>query len=708
MQIDSVAYVQEGRAASVPAFRAYRDMGSRLPDIFLSYSREDQTIARLFAEGFEREGFGVWWDATLNPGEAYDEVTEKALIEAKAVVVLWSKKSVASRWVRAEATQANDNKTLVPVMIEPCKRPIMFELTHTADLSHWKGDRSDKVWQSYVAAVRLFVERGEPVRAAPPTATGSGPVQRFSAASLGVLAAVVIIAAGIVWAVTRSSGKTAPQATQTAQAGGSPAGAKAVSASAGVSLAVLPFVDMSPEHNQDYFSDGLSEELINQLAQIKDLRLTARTSSFAFKGKNEDVRVIGEQLGVGNVLEGSVRKAGNRLRITAELINSRDGTDVWSRTYDRDLSDVFAVQEEIAMQVSDALSVTLDVGELSRAKGGTTNLEAYDKYLQGLELLRQFGTKQALQAAELLREAVALDPAFARAWASLYDALGVTAIFVPQNAGAARKEMAEAVAKVLELAPNAWWAQDLRVRYLLGQHKWSEAQAAADVAEASAPTSANLCEYGIYVGRLKESVPCLERIRQADPLSIAPSLNLQVVLDMVGRPAEAQAEYERSRNLVGDHGIEDSFALIRLWKRKDAQLAAIKAQFGVVIKDGTAVTPFMRTVAERPDDKGTALTAVRQAFADPARQNSSSMITVALYADHFGDKDIALAALRRAFVDHREIAFFLLWYPYETDLHADPRFKQILRDLGLVDYFRASGKWPDFCKPVGKDDFECD
>lgn len=446
---------------------------------------------------------------------------------------------------------------------------------------------------------------------------------------------------------------------------------------------------------------------MNQLAQIKDLHLTARTSSFAFKGKNEDVRVIGEQLGVDNVLEGSVRKAGNRLRITAQLINSRDGTDLWSRTYDRDLSDVFAIQEEIATQVSDALSVTLDVGELSRAKGGTTNLEAYDKYLQSLALVRQFGPKDALQAAELCREAVALDPAFARAWAGLYDALSLTTIFVPENADAARKAMADAAAKVLKLAPNAWWAQALRVRYLLGEHKWSEALAAANVAEASARTSANLCEYGAFVGRLKDSVPCFERVRQADPLSIGASLNLQTLLDMAGRPVEAQAEYERSRNLVGDHGIEDLFALFRLWKRKDVQPAAIKAQFGVVLNDSTVASPLMRIVANRPDDKGTALAAIRQAFADPANQDSSSLFVIALYADHFGDKDIALAALRRAFVDRREIFFPLLWYPFETDAHADPRFKSILRDLGLVDYFRSSGKWGDFCKPVGQDDFEC-
>jgi len=161
-------------------------MGSRLPDIFLSYSRDDQTTARLFAEGFEREGLSVWWDATLNPGEAFDQVTEKALREAQAVVVLWSKKSVDSRWVRAEATQANENKTLVPVMIEACKRPIMFELTHTADLSQWTGERKDQTWQSFLAGVRLFVERGGAVSGGSPVASTSGasvsPVIRASTA----------------------------------------------------------------------------------------------------------------------------------------------------------------------------------------------------------------------------------------------------------------------------------------------------------------------------------------------------------------------------------------------------------------------------------------------------------------------------------------------------------------------------------------------
>src|SRR5437867_7370069 len=129
-----------------------------MPDIFLSYTREDQATAQRFAESFEAQGFSVWWDVTLRSGEAYDQVTEEALRTAKAVVVLWSKKSVVSRWVRAEATLADRNRTLVPAMIEPCERPIMFELTQTADLCHWQGEASDPAWRAFLADVRRFVQ----------------------------------------------------------------------------------------------------------------------------------------------------------------------------------------------------------------------------------------------------------------------------------------------------------------------------------------------------------------------------------------------------------------------------------------------------------------------------------------------------------------------------------------------------------------------
>ncbi len=129
------------------------------PDIFLSYNREDAAVAKRFADAFAAEGLNVWWDTALRSGEAYDEVTEAALRAAKAVVVLWSPRSVVSRWVRAEATIADRCKTLVPVMIEPCERPIMFELTQTAELSHWTGDSRDRAWLAFLSDVRRFVGR---------------------------------------------------------------------------------------------------------------------------------------------------------------------------------------------------------------------------------------------------------------------------------------------------------------------------------------------------------------------------------------------------------------------------------------------------------------------------------------------------------------------------------------------------------------------
>ena len=146
-----------------------------MPDIFLSYNREDHVTARRFAEAFEANGFTVWWDATLRSGEAYDEVTEKALREAKAVVVLWSKRSVVSRWVRSEATIADRNKTLVPVMIEPCERPIMFELTQTAELAHWTGTTDDKAWVAFLSDVKRFVEKDAVPEAPAPVVEVAAP-----------------------------------------------------------------------------------------------------------------------------------------------------------------------------------------------------------------------------------------------------------------------------------------------------------------------------------------------------------------------------------------------------------------------------------------------------------------------------------------------------------------------------------------------------
>jgi TolB-like protein len=672
-----------------------------MPDIFLSYSREDQDTAGRFAEGLERAGFSVWWDQTLRSGEAYDQVTEKALKEAKAVVVLWSKKSVDSRWVRAEATIADRNKTLVPVTIEPSDRPVMFELTQTADLSRWKGDANDKIWLAFVRDVRQFVERGGPVATAPPAASpasGAGRDKRMGLIAIALLALFIIVG-GALWKFARTG--VAPGAAAAATV---PASTRGV-----VTLAVLPFADMSPAKDQEYFSDGLSEELLNQLAQIKALRLTARTSSFSFKGKNEDVRAIGKALGVANILEGSVRKDGNHLRITAQLINAADGTHLWSQTFNRELQDVFAVQEEIAMAVSGALSITLDVGEMSRAQGGTNNIAAYEKYLQALSVARQDGEQPLAQAAQLLREAVALDPAFSRAWVRLYGVLLTSISWLSESSIAeVRREMGDVAGRVETLAPEAWWTQVLRRDRFLLQRKWSEADVAARAAVAKASPSDSVCEEMFDVGRIEQDLPCEERARQADPLSLVRSMNTQWMLDLADRRDEAQAEYVRSRELAGDHRRPEHYALLRLMGRKDASPTAVKAQYREFLQHtGTFSMPLDRILFERLDDKAAARAAIRQAYEDPANLDRSRMLIITQYADVFGDTDLALAALRRETVEISSGLTSALWYPFMTGLRSDPRFKDIVRELGLVEYWRASGNWGDYCKPVGEDDFEC-
>ncbi len=278
-----------------------------MSDIFLSYSRDDQATAHGFAEALQHEGFSVWWDQALDAGENFDKVTEQALKDAKAVVVLWSKKSVDSKWVRSEATLADRYGTLVPVAIEPCDRPIMFELNHTADLSGWNGNAADARWRSLVAGLKRSVQKegiSSPVSLVAP-ALGAAPApdaasrsQRAPRTAIlwGAVAALIAVAAG---AYLYIHGR----------------GTGALAASIEPSIAVLPFKNFSADPNQDYFADGITEQILNSLAGIPDpnLKVTARTSSFAYKGKDIDPREIGETLGVANILEGSVQRDGDQV-----------------------------------------------------------------------------------------------------------------------------------------------------------------------------------------------------------------------------------------------------------------------------------------------------------------------------------------------------------------------------------------------------------
>jgi adenylate cyclase len=631
-----------------------------MPDIFLSYNREDQATARRFAEAFTAEGMEVWWDTTLRAGEAYDEVTEDALKTAKAVVVLWSPRSVVSRWVRAEATQADRNKTLVPVTIEPCTRPIMFELTQTADLSTWDGSSTDKAWQSFMADVRRFLQVGGTVPAPAPSAAPP---------------------AG---AVARPPGR--------------------------LSICVLPFANMSRDDEQEYFADGISEDIITDLSKVSALSVISRNSAFTFKGKHVDLPQVARQLQVTHVLEGSVRKAGDRIRITAQLIDGSTNDHVWAERYDRDLSDIFALQDEISQEIVEALKLTLFPEEKKAIEDrGASNVEAYDLYLRARALHRQQGATELRRSIEIFHEALALDPQFVPAWRGLYHAHLDGLVYDAETIQEAVGGMAQAAEQVLALTPDAWWSHVLRSHQFMQQHQWAKAETAAHTAMSLAPPSelepANA--YGVAlasVGRAREAVKYLEDVRRIDPLSLLASSVLQAVLTNAEQPDAADTEFERSKDLSGDREIAEHYALFRAVLRGDEAAARDLARR---VKDHEVLSVVgLGDVAALFDDPRGMLERARRIQADPANQDSTRQYKLAAWASWLGDAELGAAALRCFAVDLPGARYGALWAPILGPVRRSVAFKQMVRELGFHDYWRSTGNWGDFARPVGDDDFE--
>lgn len=686
-----------------------------MPDIFLSYAREDQATARRYAEALQREGFEVWWDQALHPGETFDQVTENALREARAVVVLWSRQSVTSRWVRSEATQADRFGTLVPVMIEVCDRPIMFELTHTEELVGWAGDANDPRWSSFVDRLRRFLDRDGmtsieqlPDSAATPPPFPGGhaprPASRVFPLRLVLALVAVLIAGGVGawWYLSHD------RAASSALAG--------LPADNRVSLAVLPFVDLSAAKDQEYFSDGLTEEILNQLAQIQGLRVSGRTSSFSFKGRDEDLRDIARQLGVANLLEGSVRRDGTRLRITAQLIDGRDGSHRWSQAYDKQVSDVFDLQEEVARDVAQALSITLDVGAIRREQGGTTNVEAYDLYLQAHKILQDASRESAQRALPILRQAVAVDADFALAWRDLALAIGGGALdAVADQARSAQDEAGVAMARAASLAPDTWWAQVPHVEELTQQGDWAGAEQLLDELRGDAPLSAATLElnqqYAAFLcmsGHVGEALRILQQLIQIDAQNLGMSSQLQVFA-MADRQFDdmAEREYQRSLALPGDHQRAHYARFTRMLASKSAAPAQIKAQFQLMLQSQNLPMKFLDEVAKVVNDRAAVIALLRAALDEPENANTTRIQVLALTADVYGDRDMTWTWLKRLQDATGNGATLLTWLLPTSGLRADPRFKDLVKELKLDQYWRESGHWGDFCKSVGEDDFEC-
>jgi eukaryotic-like serine/threonine-protein kinase len=320
-----------------------------------------------------------------------------------------------------------------------------------------------------------------------------------------------------------------------------------------VSLAVLPFVNLSPDPESEYFSDGMTEELISALTKVKGLRVTARSSAFAFKGKDVDVREIGQKLNVGAVLEGSVRRAGDRLRITAQLIDSADGYYVWSETFDRGMADVFAVQDELSRAITANLRVRLTPGQEPLNEPPTDNIDAYTSYLKGLHHLNRRTVEGYRQSIEFFQAAVAKDPAYALPYAGIAHAYAVLGFdwyggMAPREA---RPLAVTAVTRSLELDHNLVEGHTaLAMIRMLYEWDWSGTEASFRRAiEINPGHSAAHHWFSLFLstrGRHEESLKEIKRAHELDPLSIIINQNVARAHHMAGRYQEAIEQFQRT------------------------------------------------------------------------------------------------------------------------------------------------------------------
>ncbi|HEX7089092.1 MAG TPA: tetratricopeptide repeat protein [Longimicrobiales bacterium] len=473
---------------------------------------------------------------------------------------------------------------------------------------------------------------------------------------------------------------------------------------AGPSIAVLPFEDFSPARDQEYFSDGLTEELLNVLAQVPGLRVAARTSSFAFKGKRIDAREIGRRLDVGTVLEGSVRKAGNTLRITAQLINVEDGFHLWSQHYDRELTDIFAIQDEIAGAIADALLPRLGAALADGPAGdrtpaaaaraavprlaGTASIEAHDAYLLGLYHWNRRSLADLRRAVELFEEALRLDPDYARAHAGIALALSVMPFLDVDASTEALTRGKAAGLRALELdpqLPEAYAALGQIATYL--EHDWAAADRYYRRARELNPNYATAhqwyAELQALRGRLGEALQAAQIARELDPLSPVVNHVLGAVHLFRREFDDAERAYRRTLELDPTYFT----ANVMLWRIHIAQ-----RRYDAAL-DALAATPFPG-IAElmARAQAGIRGTGTRESALDAVRaiERLDTGFPMLAYVPYLllGDVGAAFRSLEEAYrANNPQVTYFWL-DPLFDDLREDPVYVSLVRRLGLEEALR--------------------
>jgi adenylate cyclase len=470
--------------------------GGAVADIFVSYSRKDRHRVRPLVAALEAEGWAVWWDPAITPGQEFDNLIADELAHAKAVVVVWTVDSVASRWVRGEARDAADRGILAPIRFDGALLPIDVRAIHTVDFDGWNEDPQSEPFQQLAHSLKI---------------------------QLG--------------------GKSAAERAHTAKR------------PAKTSVCVLPFVNMSGDPEQEYFSDGISEDIITDLSQVSALSVASRNSAFTFKGKAVKVAQVARELGVTHVLEGSVRRAGDRVRITAQLIDGHNDEHVWAQRFDRDLNDIFAVQDEISRAIVAALKLKLLPEESAAiAQRSTTDPEAYKFYLMARQVwVRMASVRDQELIARLCRRALEIDPDYARAWALL--AISLSDIRFLQ--GVAMEEAWTAAERALNLDPMLAEAHAAKGRILTAQAKYDEAEVEHRLSLRLDPKSfevvSGAARWAFQTHRYDEAASLLATAMEIDPQDYwAPAMQVQM-LDELGRRKDADEMSEIALERIEAH-----------------------------------------------------------------------------------------------------------------------------------------------------------
>ncbi len=472
-----------------------------------------------------------------------------------------------------------------------------------------------------------------------------------------------------------------------------------VSADVEPALAVLPFVNMSEADDADYFADGLSEELINQLSRLEGLSVTARTSSFFFKDQNVDLRDVGQQLSVGYVLEGSVRRSTDELRVTAQLIDVETGYHLWSDTYDRSLDDVFEIQDDISESVAMAMSVALGVGELGAIEGGTRNVAAFDAFMRGTAAHREFNADSQAVAIESYREAVSLDPDFSLAWVALSNAYRTAWITFGSEHAEHWAELAdEAIATAHQLTPRSLAVLWTQAYIEVDRRRWTDARALFEEIEAVAP---NVTPDSAYLdllaktGFADDAMDIQERMRALDPFNGDKSMYFGHLYLMRDEIAKALDELERGYELdVNRAQVAVEGLMAALASADDVQVERWLER--AVAYEQPGAFGVHSTMQKQFRDAEQSLAYLRQGF----HQQSVPDYYVIAWAAYFGAEELALQALKRS------PDLWIMWTPLLKTLRGKDEFRELLADMGLVDYWERYG-WNDYCRPTGGANFAC-